>query len=177
MNAQFEFTKILQTESLGDSAKHVRLEANSDERAALADRFELRAVESLVGNLIIERIKGSELIRVRGRMSAEISQECVVSGKIVVSTIEERVNERFGQSNKTGFEVELSVEEDPPEQIENGEIDLGETIVQYLGVAIDPYPRAPGAEIPQQYQLEMETDVEIRKNPFEVLTSVRYEDD
>ena len=177
MNAQFEFTKILQTESLGDSAKHVRLEANSDERAALADRFELRAVESLVGNLIIERIKGSELIRVRGRISAEISQACVVSGKIVVSTIEERVNERFGQSNKTGFEVELSVEEDPPEQIENGEIDLGETIVQYLGVAIDPYPRAPGAEIPQQYQLEMETDVEIRKNPFEVLTSVRYEDD
>ena len=177
MKAQFEFTKILQTELLGDSAKHVRLEANSDERAALADRFELRAVESLVGNLIIERIKGSELIRVRGRMSAEISQACVVSGKIVVSPIEERVNERFGQSNKTGFEVELSVEEDPPEQIENGEIDLGETIVQYLGVAIDPYPRAPGAEIPQQYQLEMETDVEIRKNPFEVLTYVRYEDD
>ena len=69
------------------------------------------------------------------------------------------------------------MEEDPPEQIENGEIDLGETIVQYLGVAIDPYPRAPGAEIPQQYQLEMETDVEILKNPFEVLTSVRYEDD
>ena len=69
------------------------------------------------------------------------------------------------------------MEEDPPEQIENGEIDLGETIVQYLGVAIDPYPRAPGAEIPQQYQLEMETDVEMRKNPFEVLTSVRYEDD
>ena len=62
-------------------------------------------------------------------------------------------------------------------KIVKGEIDLGETIVQYLGVAIDPYPRAPGAEIPQQYQLEVETDVKIRKNPFEVLTSLRHEDD
>ena len=36
MNAQFEVTNILQTEALGDTAKHVRLEASSDERAALA---------------------------------------------------------------------------------------------------------------------------------------------
>ena len=146
MLGQPEFTKILQVETLGEAAKRIRLEANDTERTALAERFELRSVDSLVSDLIVERIKGSELIRVRGRISAEIVQSCVVSGEAVASTIEETVDERFGPSDETDAEIDLSLEEeDPPEPIENGEIDLGEIVAQYLGVAIDPYPRKPGA--------------------------------
>ena len=178
MLGQPGFSKILEVESLGEAAKRVRLEANDAERTALAARFELRSVDSLVSDLIVERIKGSELIRVRGRMSAEIEQTCVISGEAVASKIEETVEERFGPSDETDTEVDLSLEEeDPPEPIENGEIDLGEIVAQYLGVAIDPYLRAPGAEIPQQYQVEEDSFAEKRKNPFEVLTTLRREGD
>ena len=173
-----EFSKILQVDSLSEAAKRVRLEANDTERAALAARFELISVESLTGDLIVERTKGSELIRVRGRMAAEIRQSCVISGDPVAATIEESVDERFGEPGDTDIEIEVSLdEEDPPEPIENGEIDLGEVVAQILGVAIDPYPRASGAEIPQQYQAKEGDSVEMRKNPFEVLSSLKREGD
>ena len=151
---------MLQVGSLGGTAKRVRLEASSDECVALANRFELCSIDSIVAELIIERIKGGEMIRVLGRMCAKISQVCVVSGETVVATIEENVDERFG----------------PPDETD-AEVDLGETIAQYLGVAIDPYPRVLGAEIPQQYQVEEGPVAKMRRNPFEVLASVQNEGD
>ena len=171
-----EFSNILLAEALGEAAKFVRLEANAVERAALAGRFELVSIESLVGDLIIERIKGSELIRVRGRMSAEIQQFCVISGETVSGNLVESVDERFGPSDETGIEIEIAFdEENPPEPIMDGKIDLAEIIAQYLGVAIDPYPRAPGAKILQEYQDEEEKILETRKNPFGVLSSLQRE--
>ena len=171
-----EFSNILLAEALGETAKFVRLEANAVERAALAGRFELVSIESLVGDLIIERIKGSELIRVRGRMSAEIQQFCVISGETVSGNLVESVDERFGPSDETGIEIEIAFEEEnTPEPIIDGRIDLAEIIAQYLGVAIDPYPRAPGAKILQQYQDEEEKILETRKHPFEVLSSLQRE--
>ncbi|MEC9153018.1 MAG: YceD family protein [Pseudomonadota bacterium] len=169
-----EFSNILLAEALGEAAKFVRLEANAVERAALAGRFELVSIESLVGDLIIERIKGSELIRVCGRMSAEIQQFCVISGETVSGNLVESVDERFGPSDETGIEIAFE-EENTPEPIIDGRIDLAEIIAQYLGVAIDPYPRAPGAKIMQQYQDEEEEMLETRKNPFGVLSSLQRE--
>jgi hypothetical protein len=44
-------------------------------------------------------------------------------------------------------EVIVSAEtEDPPEAVTGGMIDLGETAAQQMALALDPYPRAPGAE-------------------------------
>ena len=37
--------------------------------------------------------------------------------------------------------------DDAPEPIEGGIIDLGEAVAQQLALALDPYPRAPGAAI------------------------------
>jgi hypothetical protein len=36
---------------------------------------------------------------------------------------------------------------DEPEPLEGDRIDLGEIVAEELALAIDPYPRAPGAEL------------------------------
>ena len=174
MEGNSEFTNILNVDSLGEAAKRVRLDANDVARAALAERFDLESVESLTGDLTVERIKGGDLIRIRGRMTAAITQTCIVTGRSVPAEIEENVEERFGPPRETAAEVEITIdEEDPPEPIAEGGVDLGEIISQYLGVAIDPYPKVPGAEIPQRYQPEEGQTPITRKNPFEVLTTLK----
>jgi len=45
-------------------------------------------------------------------------------------------------------------------------IDLGELVVQELAVALDPYPRAPGAEVPEAYR---PPEVEEESGPFAAL--------
>jgi uncharacterized metal-binding protein YceD (DUF177 family) len=174
MDQQPEFSHLLKVETLGEVAKRVRLDAAAKERVALATRFELVSVESLTGDLIVERIKGGDLVRVRGRTAAEFTQSCAVTGVPIASKIEEIVDERFTPTVETENDVEITLDaEDPPEPFINGEIDLGEVIAQYLGVAIDPYLKAPGAEIPQQYQPEEDEIPATRKNPFEVLTTLK----
>lgn len=178
MTEEPEFSRALNVESLGEAAKRLRLEADEAERAAVARRFDLLSLDSLVGDLIVDRVADSDLIRVHGRVAATLTQACVVTGKAVEETISEPVDERFGGADASEAEVDLSIdEEDPPEPIVGGEIDLGEIVAQYLGVAMDPYPRAPDAEIPPEYQVEDEDPRESRRNPFEVLSNLSRESD
>jgi hypothetical protein len=58
---------------------------------------------------------------------------------------------------------------DEPEPIVEGRIDLGEAVVQHLAVNLDPYPRAPGARLPD---LATE-DGPVRENPFAALQRLR----
>lgn len=174
MDSQPEFSRMLEVETLGEVAKRIRLEAAEEERARLARRFDLVSVESLTGDLIVERIKGSDLVRVRGRVAAQITQSCAVSGVPIAATVEETVDERFAATVEIENDVEITLDgEDPPEPFLDGEIDLGEVAAQYLGVGIDPYLKAPGAEIPQQYQPEEDDVSEVRKNPFEILSTLK----
>lgn len=174
MDSQPEFSHLLKVETLGEVAKRIRLDAADAERSALAMRFDLVSVESLTGDLIVERIKGGDLVRVRGRMAAEITQPCAVTGSPIATKIEESVDERFAPTVEIEDDVEVTLDaEDPPEPFVDGEIDLGEIIAQYLGVGIDPYLKAPRAEIPQQYQPEEDDIPEARKNPFEVLSTLK----
>ena len=173
-----EFSSILDVESLGPAAQRVHLEADSDQRAALSDRFGVLSIESLAGDFIVERTDGGTLIRVRGKVSAKLTQACVVSGAPVAAEIEEIVDERFASDVESADEVEFSMEdEDPPEPIVDNGIDLGEIAAQYLGVAIDPYPRLPDAEIPPEYRVEDGESGESGQNPFGMLRTLKRNDE
>jgi hypothetical protein len=58
-----------------------------------------------------------------------------------------------------------------PEPLPADAIDLGEAVVQQLAVALDPYPRKPGAEIPAEYSGAADTDG--RGGPFASLARLR----
>src|SRR3546814_2875701 len=52
-----------------------------------------------------------------------------------------------------GSEIVIDPSADDPAEVLPAEgLDLGELVVQELAVALDPYPRAPGAEIPPEYR-------------------------
>ena len=48
-----------------------------------------------------------------------------------------------------GFEIDFDPEHEPPETIIDGVIDIGELAAQFLALALDPYPRAPGVALDQ----------------------------
>jgi hypothetical protein len=67
--------------------------------------------------------------------------------------------------------VPLLDEQDDPEPITDGKIDLGELVSQFLSLSINPFPHAPGVELPE----EQEGDGPVRMsagnapNPFAAL--------
>jgi len=55
---------------------------------------------------------------------------------------------KFGNPTVHGGAVVVGLdEEDPPEEIVNGRIDLGEAVAQQLAIALDPYPRSAAARV------------------------------
>jgi len=149
-SAQPEFSHVVDVRHLGGEALEVALSARDAERAALAERLELLAVERLDATLRVVRQPG-RTIRVEGRMRASVTQTCVVTLEPVPAEIDETVDILYTEDPAVSEpEPDPSIdldETDWPEPVEDARIDLGEAIAQQLALALDPYPRAPGAEV------------------------------
>ncbi len=121
-------------------------EAEPEEREALARRFGLVAIDRLAAETEIAR-KGESVIA-RGRIDAAVIQSCVASGEPVEAAIDEPFELEFRPSPGAGQhdeEIELGESELDIVFYDGAAVDLGEAVAETLALALDPYPRAPGA--------------------------------
>ena len=140
-----EFSHRLAIAKVPAGGQALNLLAGAEERAALAARFDLLALHGLSAELqLMPGLEG--VVHVTGRLTAELEQACGITLAPVRQSIAEAVAWRLLPEG-----MEPSDGEDEPDDIETeqGVADLGEALAQQLSLAIDPYPRAPGAEMPQ----------------------------
>ncbi len=177
MATQPEFSRVLAVDGLTpDKVRKESVEATEKECAALAKRFDLRELSNLKADLRIRRVEGGDVVRLEGKLSADVVQTCVVSLQDVHAHIEGEFDtflaEEPKHTKKFGDEAEFGIDDDDsaPELITNGQLDLGEMVAQYLSVELDPYPRAPGVSLAAQLS---ETGLEVKNNPFSVLKTMK----
>ena len=146
-----ELSRPVDISGLGAGERTVEIEAGADEREALAARFELRALERLSATVRLARAKGSAgAVRLHARLVADVVQSCVVGLVPVPAHIDERIELLFApaQTPAVGGEVVIdALGEDPPEQLVDNVIDVGEVVAEHLALALDPYPRAVDAAL------------------------------
>jgi hypothetical protein len=125
----------------------LRLDADVAARARLAERMGLLALHALSAELRLTP-EPEGCIGVRGRMRAAVEQACVVTLDPVAQSIDEVIAWRLLPAG-----MEPTDGDDDPDDIETeaGVADLGEALAQQLSLALDPYPRAPGAELPAEH--------------------------
>ena len=166
-----EFSRTIRVERIGREEIERRIEAKPDERAALAERLGLASLDLLQADLRLKRLSRGR-IAVEGRFEARLTQLCVVSLEPVAAQIEGEFAVEFVEAGP-GPETEAVVaidSADPPEPIEDGLIDLGEAVVQQLAERIDPYPRAPGADLTWQDEKPAMSEP---KRPFAALSALQ----
>jgi uncharacterized metal-binding protein YceD (DUF177 family) len=170
---QAEFSRPIAVDQIGPQETGREIVANATERARLAERFDLLALDRLTASLSLKR-GGGGVIEVHGHFEAEVVQACVVTLEPVRSRLSEKFTMAFGSSRAAGGAVVIGLEdEDPPEELIEGRIDLGETVAQQLAVALDPYPHAPGAGEKPAASDEGESGVEKKASPFAALAQLR----
>jgi uncharacterized metal-binding protein YceD (DUF177 family) len=149
-----EFSRSVAIEPLPDGGIAVDVTADAAERRALARRFDLLEVRSLRGHGRLERDDDPAEVVLRGWLEAEVVQECVVSLEPVPARLCQTVERRYRRSGAPPSEperfqpagvIDLDDGEDEVDPLSGPEIDLGESFAEELGLALDPYPRAPGA--------------------------------
>ena len=142
-----EFSRTVRVDTLGAEPRRMDIEADEKERAALARRFGIVEIAKLSAEAELTR-KGVEVVAT-GRMRAAVTQSCVASGEPVPAEIDEAFTLLFRPAPPPAGpdeEVELSEGELDVVFFEDGSIDLGEAVAETLSLALDPYPRSPGAE-------------------------------
>jgi len=128
------------------------LEADQATREAMAKIAGLREIMSARALFEVTPQSRSRF-HVTGRVSARVGQTCVVTLDPIENEINEAIDLMFAPSDQirhpdegAGDEQETKADvADQIEPIENGVIDLGRLATDVLYLAIDPYPRKPGA--------------------------------
>lgn len=141
-----EFSRPVRIDTIGDAARSIAISADAEERAALATRFGLRSLDRLDATLAIRREAGGVLVT--GRVTAQAEQICVVTGETVPAAIDEQIALRFVPEDAPIAEDEIELGADALDTLpfDGGAVDLGEAAAETMALALDPYPRAPGAD-------------------------------
>lgn len=140
-----EFSRLQRLDKIGAGENRVAIEADEAERAALAQRFGLIAIERLAADYVVQRDAAG--ILGRGHLSGAVVQACGVTGAPVPAAIKEVFAIRFvPEGSPAGDEIELSEEDCDTVFYSGGAIDLGEAAAETLALALDPFPRSPDAE-------------------------------
>ena len=164
MSNALELSRPIPADRVGSAGLSLTVEANAQECAAIARRLLIPSVEALRCDWTLRAAPGG-CVEAEGSLRAGLHQECVVSLDAFAVKVVEEFTVRFVPA---GQESEEADDPDLPDElpIVDGTLELGEAAVEQLALALDPYPRKPGAVLPEEAG-------ESAVNPFAALAKLR----
>lgn len=147
------------------------LEADAAALGRIARALDLQALDLLEADVAVT--PGALGFEVRGKLHAKLAQTCGVTLEPLPAEIRSefmvRCREAEAETPEPVHEVEVRIEEeDPPDSIEDGVIDLGAYVVEHLALELDPFPRKAGAVFEPPA-------TEAEPSPFAVLADLKRE--
>jgi uncharacterized metal-binding protein YceD (DUF177 family) len=144
--AQSPWSVPVTVEEIPDTGLHIEIEAPADVRAQLAKFAGVRDLPKL--SIIVDLMRRGTGVHASGQVNARVGQTCVVTLDPMESDLNEPVNLVFSPktSDVTSESAESSDQDEPPEPLVGGKIDLGAIATEFLLLGVDPYPRKTGAE-------------------------------
>jgi uncharacterized metal-binding protein YceD (DUF177 family) len=133
----------------------VELHADEDECARLANACGIEGFDKLEADLLVTRWR-RDGVQLRGEIRAIACQQCVVTLEPLTTHLREPVSMTFlphgsglsRRGDESSGELILDPEgPDLPESFTGDTIDIWPVVVECLLLAIDPFPRAPDAEL------------------------------
>jgi uncharacterized metal-binding protein YceD (DUF177 family) len=135
-------SRLLRVDEIRDGAQG-EIEATQPELAAIAKLLDLRGVKELSFAYRLSH-GGGERLRLEGRLTAAVTQTCVVSLEPVEASLDVPVEAEFWPVSLID-QLEQSAEDpggpgqlDWPEPIVDGKIDLGPLLYETVATSLDP---------------------------------------
>jgi uncharacterized metal-binding protein YceD (DUF177 family) len=167
-----ELTRVVEVLGLPQLGRDYTIASTPDERSRVAARLGLRELPALKAAMHLVPVQGGG-IRISGTFEADVVQDCVVTLAPVRAHIDGEVSAVLVQGDdQEESEIDVDIEGADIEILRDGTADLGEILVEHLALAIDPYPRAPGATFTAPPGGGIERP-EITPSPFAVLAKLK----
>jgi uncharacterized metal-binding protein YceD (DUF177 family) len=142
-----ELTRLISLSKIHHLGAPILIRATPEECVAIAARMGIPAVESFECSFSLTPEGDGISMLAEGRLRAELTRVCVLSAEDFATSVTETFEIRFVPSGSQREDPDPDILDEIPY---NGDtIDLGEAAVEQLGLAMDPYPRMEGAEMPE----------------------------
>ncbi len=182
-NLKSEWSEPLNSEDIETTPMTLTVSPDDAAKEAIAKRLGIEGLDRLDTELTIFRDPSNMVINIHGKISARVTQGCVVTLEPVSDDIvaefdawyadpSEAVSfakaKRERELQKQNVEQPMLDEWEDPEPVVDGKIDLGELIVQHLSLNLNPYPRKKDAEYAYSDENEKKATKEgdAYQNPF-----------
>ena len=129
------------------------LEPDAAERAKIAKSLDLASLDAFEADMRLEP-HGNLGWRVSGRVRADAVQTCGLTLEPLPVHVDRKFSVQLVEASERNAadedgEIDLELDDDSPDQIEDGRLDLGQYAVEQLALSLDPFPRKPGAVFEQ----------------------------
>ncbi len=162
------FSEIVRINEIGAGLSRT-LVPDADARARIVKALDLASLQSFEAEVALTPSRAGWTLS--GRVVAKLEQTCGITLEPLPVEVDERFTVELVEATEPEpDEVDVSIDDDAPDVIEDGRIDLGQYAVEQLTLTLDPFPRKPGAEFVQP-----EEPAEI--SPFAVLKAFKAKDD
>lgn len=144
--AQPAWSVPLDVDTIPEAGLHRVIEASPEICAAVAALTEVRAIAGLRAAFDLSR--AGDVVHVTGRVTATVGQNCVVTLEPLETAVDEPIEIVFApappESTADSEDRRRKTDEEPPEPLIDGKIDLGAIACEFLILGIEPYPRKAG---------------------------------
>jgi uncharacterized metal-binding protein YceD (DUF177 family) len=167
------FAHHLRLDQIRDGER-IDIVANDAERATVATRLDLPALDRLEAHATLT--KTGDIVRASGRLSAALSQSCVVTNEPVPAHVDEPFELVFmPEPAEVGPDEEIELGESDCDVVfyDGAAIDFGTAVADTLALSLDPYPRSAGADAALK---EAGVLTEEQASPFAALAALKRAD-
>ena len=143
---QKKFSYPVKIDELNQNRYCYSFEADRDELEDIASILKVVAVKAFKGEVYLKKEKKENLLRVWGTVAATVVVQSVIS----LENFEQSVNTPFElfydtkATYKDIRELDAGINDEIPDIIVNGEINLADICLEQVALQLDDYPRAKG---------------------------------
>jgi hypothetical protein len=181
--AGLPFSHPVRVETIRQRGTPAQIGVDAATLPRIAAALDIASLERLDGRFVLTR--NGERVRLEGHVEAALHQTCTVTLEPFAVALSVPVRLDFlpeaelaviaaraaKDSGEGAIDIEVNLnEEDPPEPIVDGVIDLGAVMMEFLALSLDPYPRKPGAAFETS-----EPDV-LLQSPFAALARLKRDE-
>ena len=161
------YSEPVRLHQIGSGVKRT-LEPDAAARARIVKALDLASLEAFTAEMDLSPSAGGW--RLIGRVRATLAQTCGITLEPLPLEVDAPFSLSLAEAvDPESDEIVITLDDESPDLVENGQIDLGQYAVEQLALQLDPFPRKPGAEFVQPPE-----PAEI--SPFAVLKQLRPDD-
>ena len=167
------FSYSLKLEDMSTAVRRYELNASPQELEFVAGIMKVPSVKSFTAEIYVRLHKKEHLADVWGSVDADVEQTSVISLENFIHPYHADFTLKFDTKMTEAElrELEFDIEDDVPDILDNGQIDLAAVAMEQLALVLDDFPRREGEVF--SFRSEFDEETAPRANPFAVLKNLK----